>query len=74
MKNKDAFNPKHGEKPSYDAYERESKGVNPHRSWRYSDDKDESSVMRKRYKEDKRKVLKAYSDGTFEVRDRFKIR
>jgi len=79
MKNKnkaspDAFNAKHGVKPVFDAYERESKGVKPFRSWRYSDDKDEHSVTRKRYKEDKRKVLKAYLDGTFEVRERFKTR
>lgn len=77
IKNKiktDSFDSKHGEKPVFDAYELESKGVKPFRSWRYFDDKDENSVNRKRYKEDKRKVLKAYLDGTFQVRERFKIR
>ena len=38
------------------------------------EDKDDHTITRQRYREDKHRTLKAYTEGTFRIRDRFKIR
>lgn len=66
------FNPKHGHNPDFINSKFDKTDLK--KSWRYHDDKDADNSVRERYKNDKERMLKAYMEGTFQVRDRFKIR